>query len=140
MPKSVFISYSRKQGEWVWDRLVPCLQAGGAEVLFDKEEFEAARALKQQEEDVQGRADLNLLVLSPDYLASKYCQREMQRAIERDPKFEKGITIPVLRIECNLPPAITRPDPLYVDLRNDQNADSWDLLLARCDADLGTPA
>jgi hypothetical protein len=64
----------------------------------------------------------------------------MQRAIERDPKFEKGITIPVLRLTCDLPPAIALPDPLYVDLRDDQNADSWDLLLTRCDADLGTPA
>ena len=44
MPKSVFISYSRKQGEWVWDRLVPCLKAGGADVLIDREQFEAARA------------------------------------------------------------------------------------------------
>jgi hypothetical protein len=140
MPKSVFISYSRKQSDWVWDRLVPCLKAGGAEVLFDKDEFEAAHALEPMEKDVQGRADLDLLVLSSDYLTSKYCQREMQRAIERDPKFKKGITIPVLRVKCDLPPGIALPDPLYVDLRDDQNADSWDLLLAKCDADLGTPA
>ena len=33
MPKSVFVSYSHKQGDWVWDRLVPCLRAGGANVL-----------------------------------------------------------------------------------------------------------
>src|SRR5271166_4788456 len=103
MPKSVFISYSRKQGEWVWGRLVPCLKAGGAEALFDEGEFEAAHSLEPMEREVQSRADLNLLVLSPDYLTSKYCQREMERAIERDPKFEKGITIPVLRIECDLP-------------------------------------
>ena len=92
------------------------------------------------EEEVQSRADLNLLVLSPDYLTSKYCQREMKRAIQRDPKFKKGITIPVLRVTCDLPPVIALPDPLYVDLRDDQNADSWNLLLAKCDADLGTPA
>jgi hypothetical protein len=136
----MFISYSHKQGEWVWDRLVPCLKACGAEVLFDKEEFEAACALKQLEEDIQSRADLNVLVFSPDYLTSKYCQREMERAIERDPKFESGITIPVLRVQCDLPPAIALPAPLYVDLRDDQNADSWKLLLEKCDSDLGTPA
>jgi hypothetical protein len=64
----------------------------------------------------------------------------MERAIQRDPKFEKGITIPVLRMTCDLPPAITLPDPLYVDLRDDRNADSWNLLLASCDVDLCTPA
>lgn len=24
----VFVSYSHAQGDWVWDRLVPCLKAG----------------------------------------------------------------------------------------------------------------
>jgi hypothetical protein len=43
MGKSVFISYSHQQGEWVWNALVPCLKAGGAEVLIDRERFEAGR-------------------------------------------------------------------------------------------------
>ena len=25
----VFISYCHQQGSWVWERLAPCLQAGG---------------------------------------------------------------------------------------------------------------
>ena len=140
MPKSVFVSYSRKQSDWVWDRLVPCLKAGGAEVLIDREQFEAARALDRQMDEVQDRADLNILVFSPDYLVSKPCQREMTRAIERDPDFVHGVTIPVKLEECDLPAEIRRPDPLYVDLRDDRQADPWDLLLRKCEADLGTPA
>ena len=140
MPKSVFISYSRKQGEWVWDRLVPCLKAGGADVLIDREHFEAARALNRQEHEVQDRAELSVLVLSPEYLVSGYCQREMERAIQRDPEFKDGVTIPVKRVACDLPAAIRRPDPLYVDLTDDQKENPWDLLLRKCEADLGTPA
>src|SRR5271157_1916901 len=78
MPKSVFISYGRKQCEWVWDRLVPCLKAGGADVLVDREQFKAARALNRQMDEVQKKADVSILVFSPDYLKSKPCQREMK--------------------------------------------------------------
>jgi hypothetical protein len=140
MPKTVFISYSHRQGDWVWDRLVPCLRAGGAEVLIDREQFAAARALNKQTDDVQDRADLNMLVFSPEYLGSKFCKREMSRAIRRDPKFEWGIAIPIVRVKCDLPAAIQRPNPIYVDLRDDQDADQWKLLLDRCGNGLGTTA
>jgi TIR domain len=70
---SVFVSYSRHQSDWVWERLVPVLRAGGAGILIDREQFEAARAVYKQMDDVQDRADLNILVFSPEYLASKPC-------------------------------------------------------------------
>jgi hypothetical protein len=136
----IFVSYSRQQSEWVWERLVSVLRAGGAEILIDREQFEAARAVFRQMDDVQDQAELNLLVLSPDYLASKPCQYEMERAIARDPKFQKGVTIPVLRIDCNLPAAIKSPDPLCVDLRDDSKPEPWDLLLKKCKLDLGAAA
>ena len=55
MPKKVFISYSHRQGDWVWDRLVPCLKAGGAEMLIDRERFEAGKALTGQMDTVAWR-------------------------------------------------------------------------------------
>jgi hypothetical protein len=140
MPPPVFVSYCWQQGEWVWDRLVPVLRAGGAEILIDREQFEAARRLDRQMNEVQDRAGLNLLVLSPDYLASKACQHEMKRAIARDPKFETGVVVPVLRVDCKLPPAIKRPNPLYVDLCDDRKPEPWDLLFRNRGVDLGTDA
>jgi hypothetical protein len=140
MSRTVFVSYSHQQGDWVWDRLISCLKAGGAEVLIDREQFEAARGLYKQVDDVQDRAALNVLVFSPDYLISKFCRHEMKRALRRDPKFDQGIAIPVKRVECELPPAIMRWNPLCVDLRDDQDANQWDYLLKKCDADLGTTA
>jgi hypothetical protein len=140
MPKSVFISYCHKQGDWVWDRLVPCLRAGGAVVHIDHERFEAGKAVVGQMDAVQNGAEMAVLVLSPDYLDSRYCVHEMERAIRRDPKFAHGIVVPVQRVQCVLPARIKRPNPLYVDLQDETKADQWDLLLQSCEADLGTPA
>ncbi len=49
MGKKVFISYSHQQEEWVLQRLKPCLDAGGAEVLIDAERFRAGRTLVAEE-------------------------------------------------------------------------------------------
>jgi len=137
MAKKVFISYCHRQGDWVWERLVPCLRYGGAEVLIDKERFQAGKAVAGQMNTVQDRADLSLLVLSPDYLTSNYCIHEMDRAIAKDPTFQYGKTIPVLRLACSLPAQITQHNPIYVDLQDDKNSQQWDRLLRSCKADLG---
>jgi len=81
----VFISYSHKQGDWVWGRLLPCLRAGGAEVLIDIERFKVGHAVVGQMDAVQDQADRHLLIFSPDYLSSPYCRHEMDRAIALDP-------------------------------------------------------
>ena len=56
---------------WVLRRLVPCLKAGGAEVLIDRDRFEAAKALVGQMDSTQDEADASVLVFSPEYLGSK---------------------------------------------------------------------
>jgi len=137
-PRKVFVSYSHRQGDWVWDRLVPVLKAGGAEVLIDRERFEAGRGLPGQMDATQDAAEVNVLVLSPEYLASGPCTHEMERAIARDPPFENGVVVPVTRVEVELPEAIRQPNPLYADLTDDRAMKPWDLLLRACGADLGT--
>lgn len=139
-PRKVFVSYSHRQGDWVWDRLVPVLKAGGADVLIDRERFEAGRALSGQMDAIQDAADVNVLVLSPEYLASDACLHEMERAIARDLRFENGTVVPLKRVEVELPEAILQPNPLYADLTDDRVAKPWDLLLRACSADLGTDA
>jgi hypothetical protein len=136
----VFISYSHAQGEWVLDRLVPCLKAGGADVVIDAERFRAGGGVYRQMDAAQDEAERHVLVLSATYLASPPCQREMQRAIAPDPKFEHHIVLPVRRDDAGLPDPIKVPDPLYVDLRDDTEPAPWALLLRECDATLGTTA
>lgn len=140
MPKSVFISYCHNQGDWVWNRLVPCLRAGGADIHIDRERFEAGKALVGQMDAVQDGAEMAVLVLSPNYLNSSYCAHEMERAIQRDPGFTRGIVVPIKRVDCALPAAIKQPNPLHVDLRDDDESEHWGILLRSCGADLGTAA
>ena len=138
--KRVFVSYCHGQGEWTLDRLVPCLTAGGAEVLIDVARFKAGKAVVAQMDQAQDDADVNLLLLSDDYLNSKYCRHEMDRAVARDSDFQNGVVIPVRLDNCKLPQNISRPNPLVVDLRDDKDAGQWKLLMEAAGADPGTDA
>jgi len=140
MGKRVFISYRHQQAEWVRTTLYPVLSAGGAEVVVDYEQFAAGLAVRRQMKAAQDRAEVQLLVLTPDYLQSDYCKEEMKRAFALDPNFSKGVVLPVLLERCQLPPQIRKHQPLYVDLagKRQQDAEAWQLLMERCDADLGT--
>ncbi len=140
MAKSVFVSYNHTQGEWVWDRLVPVLKAGGAEVLLDRERFTAGRGILGQMDATQDSGEVQILVLSPEYLASDYCGHEMARAVALDPRFEDGVVVPVKRVDVTLPDVVSDPNPLYAELIDESVAAPWDLVLGACGADLGTGA
>ena len=55
METSVFISYSHHQKDWVHTRLVPCLDAGGAEVLIDERQMKAGRKVIAEMDSLQDR-------------------------------------------------------------------------------------
>ncbi|MCB1037886.1 MAG: toll/interleukin-1 receptor domain-containing protein, partial [Acidobacteria bacterium] len=138
MPRRVFVSYSHQQGDWVWDRLVPVLKAAKIGVLIDVERSKGGLALEWQIEEWQKAAEASLLVLTPDYLKSEYCLREMARALARDPsmKEEPARTIPLLREACPLPAEISDPGAFYLDLRSDGHDAPWKKLLDACEAEL----
>jgi len=73
MGKHVFISYCHKQGEWVHERLLPVLRAAGCAVEIDAERGIAGQGVMGQMDVWQDQAEVSLLVLTPDYLASDYC-------------------------------------------------------------------
>ncbi len=149
MGKRVFVSYRHSDGDWVWSRLQPVLQAAGAEVLIDAERFEAGKGVVAQMDSLQDAADSHLLVLSEDYLDSEYCRHEMDRAIAVDPEFTSGKVIPVWIGESSLgdsklPRKLMKKavQPLFVCFpkQADQDALAWDSILRACDASLGTNA
>lgn len=144
----VFVSYSHKQGTWVWERLMPVLRAGETEVLIDRERFKAGVAVVGQMDKIQGTADVHVLCLSADYLVSDACCHEIECAIACDPRFTKainprvkrGLVVPVRLDDTPLPAAIAGPNPLWVDMREDPDPEPWRLLLDRCQVDLGMSA
>lgn len=141
MGKKVFISYSHAQIDWVKNRLVPCLKAGRVEVLIDYEIFGPGKRVIGQMDATQYLADLHLLTLTDEYLASEYCRHEMNRAVALDPQFQKGVVLPVIRDKCQLPDWLQGANPpLYVDLQDDKVAKQWGLLMKPCEVDLGVSA
>lgn len=137
---SVFVSYCHSEGDWVWQRLVPCLRASQVDYYIDTERFQAGKALIGEMDDTQDNCEKHLLVLSPEYFTSKYCCHELNRALLRDPQFKTGHIIPLVRIDCQLPDIIAKPNPLCVDLRDDNHKSNWDLLFKALDTSLGTSA
>jgi len=139
---SIFLSYAHAQSDWVFERLLPALRGGGAQVIVDRERFAAGRAVVGQMDEWQDAAAKTLLVLSPEYLASACCQHEMRRAIARDPDFRDGRVIPLRRVACPLPPEIVAGGPLHIDLTDDgaSQVAQWERLLQASGADLGGDA
>jgi hypothetical protein len=95
MGKKVFISYNHKQRDWVRDRLKPCIEAGGAEVLIDLERFQAGRNLGRPDGQAAGFGRYQPVGDDTGIPEKRLLPKhEMERAIDRDPSFSEGRTIP----------------------------------------------
>lgn len=134
----VFVSYSHAQGDWVQDRLVPSLEAGGASVFVDYRHFVAGHPVIGQMDVWQDQAERHVLVLSDEYLASAYCRHEMDRAIAATAALGDGAVLPVRVTDAAVPAALAAL--IHVDLRDGARADQWQRLLDACDAELGATA
>lgn len=139
----VFVSYAHEQDAWVWGRLVPVLKAGGAEILIDRERFEAGRVVVGQMDATQDEAERQLICWSADHAASDACRHEWGRALAKDPGFQSGLILLARRDGQEMPaelPVDRKAWPLYIDLRDDSQSDPWQLLLRGCGAEFGTSA
>ena len=134
---SIFVSYAHYRGEWVHKNLIPILRAAGATVLVDIDHFRAGQSVIGQMDRLQAAAEHNVLVIDSDYATSEYCRHEMAQAIAVDPDFSSGRVIAIRRDDQPLPSELAGADglgsrQLYVDLRDDRQVSSWDLLLQSC--------
>jgi hypothetical protein len=99
----VFVSYSRHDGQWVHDVLVPRLEAARLRVCIDDRDFTpAAWSLLEMERAVlQSRK--TLLVLTPHYLDSEWTIFESVLAQTLDPAASQRRMLTLLLEPCSLP-------------------------------------
>jgi len=90
----VFISYSRKDMALA-DRLEVALKARGLEVLIDREEIYAFENWWGRIEELIGRADTVVFVLSPDAVKSEVTLKEVAHAASLNKHFAPIVCRPV---------------------------------------------
>ncbi len=135
----VFVSYSHKNGDFVWNSLVPVLKAGGAEVLIDKERFKLGFEVKGQMDPTQDLAERQVLCWSKPYAESIACQHEFARALAGEKTFS-GRLLLLLLDSCPMPaalPADNLSKPLYASFAPPVADEAWKQLLEASGANLG---
>jgi len=77
----VFISYSRKDGDFV-ERLKSALQSKGYEAFVDTQDISGGEKWKKRLDQLILNADAMAFVVTPDSVASPVCDWETKRALE----------------------------------------------------------
>ena len=118
--KDFFISYTqtdRQAAEWIaWQ-----LEAAGYSVVLQAWDFQQGQNFVLAMDRASQEAGRTLVVLSPDFLASRFTAPEWAAAFAKDPTGQRGLLLPVRVKPCN-------PDGLlgqivYIDLVGAQNKD-----------------
>ncbi|MFT5466461.1 MAG: hypothetical protein ACI8UO_001561 [Verrucomicrobiales bacterium] len=140
MSRKIFLSYARKNRDWVERSLLPILRGAAASdvkgeapkvgILIDVERFQFGEGVVGQMNEMQDEADLTMMILTPDYLASDYCMHELRRA-KKKPRNAHGL-LPIKRIECEIPTELKGKDPiLWCDQTEEEADKSWEQLLGQ---------
>jgi biotin carboxyl carrier protein len=101
-PSTVFVSYSREDGEFV-DRLAADLMDKGASIWLDQLDIEGGQLWDKAVQDALGNCQRVLVILSPAAVESKSVMDELSFALE-----ENKTVIPILYRDCTLPFRVRR--------------------------------
>lgn len=99
----VFISYSSKDKKWVRGELLKRIEKVGLRTLIDFRDFERGQpSIKEMERAVK-KSRKTLLVLTPNYLKSEWCEFESLMVATLTPANRKRRLIPLLKTPCKKP-------------------------------------
>lgn len=135
----VFISYSSHDKEWVRDELLKIIEEAGLRVFIDFRDFKGgAPSIKEMERGVS-TCRKTLLVLTPDYIESEWCEIENIMLHRLDPANRNLRLIPLLKTPCQKPLRIGALT--HVDFTDDANVElAWQQLLTALGAEVELPA
>src|SRR6185503_2300502 len=96
----VFISYSSHDKEWVREELLKIIEEVGLRVFIDFRDFQGgAPSIKEMERGIT-TSRKTLLVLTPDYVESEWCEIESIMLHELDPANRSLRLVPLLKTPC----------------------------------------
>jgi len=124
----VFISYSSKDKAWVRGDLLKRIEDAGLRAFIDFRDFTPGTpSIKGMERGVT-RCAKTLLVLTPDYVESEWCELENNMSLSRSPANRDGRRIPLLKAQCEKPLHIAHLT--HIDFSEGADADlAWRQLL-----------
>ncbi len=99
----VFLSYSSKDRAWVRGELLPRIEQAGIKAFIDFRDFRpGAPSIKEMARGVK-ECRKTLLVLTPDYVASEWCDLESVMAQTLSPANRDLRILPLLKTPCEKP-------------------------------------
>jgi TolB-like protein/Tfp pilus assembly protein PilF len=135
----VFISYSSHDKEWVRGELLKRIEEVGLRVFIDFRDFKGgAPGIKEMERGVS-TCRKTLLVLTPDYVESEWCEIENIMLQALDPANRDLRLIPLLKTQCRKPLRIGALT--HVDFTDGADCElAWHQLLSALGAQAKRPA
>jgi TolB-like protein/Tfp pilus assembly protein PilF len=134
----VFISYSSHDKEWVRGELLKGIEKVGLRVFIDFRDFKGgAPSIKEMERGVSTCRKI-LLVLTPGYIESEWCEIENIMLHTLDPANRNLRLIPLLKTQCEKPLRIGALT--HVDFTDDADFElAWHQLLTALGAQAERP-
>jgi hypothetical protein len=102
----VFISYSHADRAWVWNWLLPRLEASGLKVCIDDRDFEVGVPSLINMERAVDNSKHTLIVMTPAWIESAWTEFESLLVATNDPAARQRRLLPLKLISCHPPPRI----------------------------------
>lgn len=99
----VFISYSHRDRDWVWNWLLPRLEKAGLKVCLDDRDFEIGVPAIVNMENAVKNSRKTILVMTPNWTGSEWTDFEAILTQTGDPVGRKRRLVPIMLEKCDLP-------------------------------------